>query len=132
MNRADQKELGRYVRFVADEMGLRDWTFNLYYECDEDDCYAVCRTTYGRKQADIRFCDDFRDMKPDAQRHTVIHELLHCHFAAAQDLPRNELLRQLGQSAYDLFMGAYRQAQEYGIDGVADAIEKHYPLIEWP
>jgi hypothetical protein len=135
MNRADQKELGRYVRWMGDELSLRDWTFNLYYKIDdpeEQDSYAICFPTYGRKHTDIHFCTDFRDLKPEAQRHTVVHELLHCHFAAAQEFVRVELGRHLGQGAYNIFMGAYRQSQEYGIDGVTEAIAKKYPLIDWP
>ena len=135
MNRTDQKELGRYVRWLGNELGLRDWTFNLYYEItdpDEQDSYAICFPTYGRKRADIHFCTDFRDLKPDVQRHVIVHELVHCHFAAAQELPRVELSKHLGQTAYDIFMGAYRQAQEYGIDGVTDAIAGKYSLIDWP
>jgi hypothetical protein len=133
VKKADRAELGRYVRWVANEIGLRDWTLNLYYDgLGEEDLYADCTPIFGRKVADIRFCSDFREQKPEAQRHTVVHELLHCHFAQEQEFLRTDMCKHLGQPTYDMFFSAYKSMHEYAIDGVADGIESRLPVIAWP
>lgn len=133
MTPRDRLALGRYVRRVADLMGLRDWTLNIEQEpCDDENC-AMCAPTYGQKRASLSFAPHFRhDDSAESQRQTIVHELLHCVFAAEQDHIRLSLLKHLGQSTYDVFNDAYRQMHEYAIDGLADAIAPHMPLIKWP
>ena len=60
--------LGRYVRWIADEIGLRDWHFDIDDEPPEDPemyegqqrLFADVCPTPGRRQAKIRVCEDFR------------------------------------------------------------------------
>lgn len=133
MTKADRAELGRYVRWLANELSLRDWELVLFHRNpDDEDDIATCDPTYGRKRAEISFRDDFRTQTPEVQRHTIVHELLHCHFAAMQEFIRIQTLKPLGQGTYDMFQGAYRQALEYGIDGITDGIAHRFPLIDWP
>lgn len=132
MSTRERAALGRYIRWVANALGLRDWTFELLKDPCDDDCWAVCSPTYGRKLAKLSFSSDFRGHDPSSQRATVVHELLHCVFAAEQDHVRTHLPRHLAQSTYDVFQDTYRQMHEYAIDGLAVAIAPHMPLIKWP
>lgn len=125
--------LGQYMRDRADELGLRDWhLFLTHIPPDDEDADGICTPTEGRKHATIKVCRDFKEqLKPDAQRAVIIHELLHCHFQAAVDMVRVDLPRLLGQPAYDVFFPAFRRSMEYAVDGITDAIADKFPLIEW-
>ena len=132
MKKADRKELAKYVRWLANELGLRDWTITIHYGGISEDEFAVCSPTFGRKGADISLCEDFRDMEPVVQRHTLIHELLHCVFAQEQEFIRKDTKDIFGLTVWEVFFAAYTSMHEYAIDGVTDAIEAKYPLIQWP
>ena len=133
MTKADRKELVRYVRWLANELGLRDWTINLHYaDTDDEHSFAETRTTFGRKIGDISLCEDFRELDPKIQRHTLIHELLHCVFAQEQEFIRLDIKGHLGMPAWNIFFSAYQSMHEYAIDGVADSIERKFPVIQWP
>jgi hypothetical protein len=50
------------------------------------------------------------------------------------EIIRNDLWegRLLGQEAYRAIECGFRRQMEFAVDGIAEAIAKHYPLIEWP
>lgn len=105
MKKRERKALCAYLRFVANEMELRDWTFNVQYRCDSEDAYATVHPIDGRKRATIKFEEDFR---------------------------RSDFESHLGSPADSLMFRAASRNLEYGVDGLAHAIAKHLPLIEWP
>src|SRR6187551_1392363 len=70
--------LGKYVRDVADEMGLRDWYFETMHgtpvrDDGSEDVGAGARIeiTWGKRHARIWVCRDFRNMRPDRQRQFI-------------------------------------------------------------
>jgi len=133
MRKRDRRELERYVRWVADEMELRDWTIEVSSEPPgRDDAIATMQPVDGRKLAVMRLCPGFRDREAEDQRHTIVHEILHCHFAAADHAVENDLEGLLGKPADGIFYEAFRRSLEYGIDATAAAVAKHLPLIDWP
>lgn len=132
MNAAERKALGEYVRWVANDIGLRDWTFKLRWEGCPEEAQASIEPTEGRRVAVIYFCDDFRSLPADDQRNAVVHELIHCHHAAATDIIRVDLVRQLSQSTYELLYGAFRRQVEYMVDALADVVAERMPHIDWP
>ena len=133
MNARERKAFGEYVRWCADAFGLRNWTFHVKYDVDiEDDEYGRCEPTFGRKVANLYFHSDLPEMDRDVLRHTVIHELLHCHHAQVQEFMRTDMVKHFSQAAYDLMFSAFVTMHEYAIDGVASAIDRHFPLIQWP
>jgi hypothetical protein len=131
MNDRDRAALSLYVRWVADELELRDWTINLSAELPPEGCHALVTSTYGRKLATIKFEDDFRSLDPEQQRHTVVHELVHCHLESATNIVLNDLEEYLGKTADQVFWNGFKRQIEYGVDGIASAIAKHMPLIDW-
>lgn len=132
MTRREFAALGRYVRWVANEMGLRDWTIEVSHDRAPSDCNAFVTNTYGRKLATIRFCSDFRTLSPEDQRHTVAHELVHCHLESATNMVLNDLEECLGKPADRVFWSSFKRQMEYGVDALAAAYAKHLPLIDWP
>lgn len=141
MRKRDRKELGRYVRWVADEMGLRDWHFDLDVEPPDDPemyegqqrAFADVCPTPGRRHAKMRFCEDFRfGLTADQQRMAVVHELVHCHLAALQHQCECDLDPLLGRPAITVFFNGFRRNLEYAVDGITAALTPHFPPIAWP
>ena len=140
MNQRDRKELARYVRHIADEMGLRDWTFEVKVgdpdEEDEipncDDALASIECVDGRKFAIITFVPDSRKQPPEELRDTVVHELIHAHLNPACEIVRVDAKDGFSQATYEMLMMSFRRSIEYAVDGLAEVISKQFPLIEWP
>jgi hypothetical protein len=120
------------MRWIADEIELRDWTITLADEPCDSDYTAKINCIEGRKHAVIAFNPEFREMDPDDQRQTIIHELVHAHHAICWRMVQSDLIQPLGQETYNIFADSYRRGMEYCVDAVADALAKHMPLIEWP
>lgn len=114
-----------YVRDIADRLRLRDWTIRVMDDEPEDkDAAASCQCIYGRKLANIRLAGSFLDDEPAEQRHTVVHELLHCHLDDAYWFAYGQLPGDGGTRE------AFVRFFEKGIDGLADAISPLLPLPE--
>lgn len=131
MKKRERKALGHYIRWIADEMGLRDWNLHLLREPADDDCNAQARIIYGRKVCSIRVSEEFRTFEPERVRHSIVHELIHCHTAAADNTVQHDLTEHIGVCAADIFHSGYRRHAEYAVDGLADALSPHMPLIDW-
>jgi hypothetical protein len=112
-----------YVRDLANRLGLRDWTLILTQETPQPGRIAEIAPVWGRKHAALRLSGEFFDRDGAAQRHTVVHELLHCQFATAQ-LYAQRVMVPHSYLALELNF-------ECGIDGVADAIAPLFPLPAW-
>lgn len=113
-------------------MALRDWTIDLQRQPCDDDCNAQASLVYGRKIVRIRVSRDFRGFDLERVRQTVVHELVHCHFAAADMQVEHDLPDHLGKQAAELFFDSFRRNMEYGVDAMAAALAPHMPLIDWP
>lgn len=144
MKKRDRRELERYVRGIANEMGLRDWTFtvevvkqvgrtwNKNKPQDGEEWCATCKPVIGRKYAELTFASYLRNAPRDDLRHTVVHELVHCHFYGLWDMLRRDTLMQMEQEVYDMWVVGVERHMEYGVDAMADVIAPHLPLINWP
>jgi hypothetical protein len=112
-----------YVRLLADLLHLKDWSFTVMTEGPEgESAIAAINCAEGRKYAHVRLSDNFLCSDPESQRQTLIHELLHCHLAAA-----DHVAGKMIKENFDLF----RLHCEYGVDGIADAIAPLLPLPTW-
>jgi hypothetical protein len=150
LKKKQRKAIEHYVRYCADEMGLRDWTLKVdlrvsdadLRETDDHDGSsevwgASCDPVRGRKYATIAFGLEVIDglLIDDRRvdfRQTVAHELTHCHFAQLWELLRIDLLEAgISQHVYDVLIKGIERNMEYGVDGVADAIAPRLPLIDW-
>lgn len=132
MTDRDWEALSRYVRWVANAMELRDWTLDLQRRPCDRGAIASIHPTFGRKVADIYFDEHFRTLVPEVQRHTVVHELIHCHLEPAANMVYKDLEEQLSKPADQIFWNGFNRQIEYGVDALANVIAAHMPLIEWP
>ncbi len=110
MRKREHAALSDYVRSCADALGLRDWLIVVDRTPCDDGSNAQSYLVYGRKLARLSFCRDFRDHKPEHQRQTVVHELIHCHFAAVDNMAEHDLEPQIGNAAASVFFASFPQA----------------------
>ncbi len=73
-----------------------------------------------RKRARIRLSPDFLDASEIDQRHTSVHELIHCHFVAIDCL----VAKSMTDKEYDV----YATTREWAVDALADAVAPLMPL----
>lgn len=139
MNKRDRKALAHYVRCIADEMGLRDWSFDIEIgDADVDlpweyiSAFASIECVDGRKFATITFADDARDQPREYLRDSVCHELIHAHLNPACEIVRVDAKDGFSQATYEMLMASFRRNIEFAVDGLAEVIAKQMPLIEWP
>jgi hypothetical protein len=139
-----------YIRFCANELGLRDWTIQVVFKPSVDDLRnvddhdsrsdvwgAALDPVRGRKHASVLLGDEVIERLLDGDkeefRQTVAHELFHCHLAPLWEQLREDLYesRLLPHPAYDLFIRSAERNLEYANDAMADAAAKALPLIDW-
>lgn len=132
MKKRDRRALLEYVRWVANEIELRDWTVELDRDaCDDDRAgHAVCID--GQRHVTVAVNANFRGYSPEEQRETIVHELLHAQHAVCWRMVQTDLAEPMGKIAYYVFCDSYRRAMEYTVDALSKALAKHMPLIEWP
>ena len=125
----DRSELSKYVREVADMMGLRDWAFAVEVEMSfspgDDNANIGC--TYGRKFATVKFRGDWPEWEPEYLRVVTVHELVHAHIDPIR-LPLANIRAQIGQTLYDVTHEAQVDYMEYATDGIAVAWAELLPL----
>lgn len=138
MRKRDRKALARYVRAVADEMGLRDWTFEIEIgDADVElpwETISSCASIEcvdGRKFATVTFPEDTRHRSREELRDTVAHELIHAHLNPACEIVRVDAKDGFSQATYEVMMAGFRRNIEFAVDGLAEAFAPHMPLIDW-
>jgi len=132
MNEYEFACLCTYVRAMADEVGLRDWTFTIMREpAKGDDLGAEITVTYGRRHANVSVCRDWNSLPDHERRHIVVHELLHC-FTNAPHMRTEVMLEDLvGAAVWPVVEASLRMDMEHVTDAIASALAKHLPLPEW-
>lgn len=126
--KGDRDELGKYMRELADLMGLRDWTVNVLDEAPDDDHHAAdVEVRYGRRWANVRLASDWASERPESLRATCVHELLHCHLKPTEWALNNAQL-PLGTLAFGILEGAYNDALEVAVDAIATSWAETLPL----
>lgn len=122
-----------YVRTLADLLHLKDWRIVVDNEPPptEPPALAAVKVTPGRKYAIVRFASDWYESAPEELRHTVTHELIHCHIAG-MDQAVEGAADVFGLPAYNLFANGFNMALEHATDGLADAVAGFLPLPTIP
>lgn len=120
-----RETLNPYLQRIAGLMQLKDWDIVLMDDGPNDpDALACVDCMRGRKLAAVYVADRLFRMTAEKQRHTIVHELVHAHFAAMH-LLLYKILSGDRWEAYDL-------AMEYGVDAVANVIAPTMPLPSAP
>ena len=118
----------RYVRLIADHMGLTDWRLELHYDGTEPEIAAHVSCVTGRRIAHITLSGDFGTFAPEEQRHVVVHELLHIHLDPMGQYAHDTLPGLLGGPVFTAWITAYRTANENATDAIAAALSPLFPV----
>lgn len=122
--------------YMGDELinplRLTDWTVELAKEPADDDCLASVNVTYGRRWAVINVCKDFTTETPEVQRHTLIHELVHCHTDPIRANLQHVIGRLYGTVAWESIYGPLHRDIELCTDDLANALAPFFPLPSIP
>lgn len=127
---AQRSKLLKYVRSMADTLGLKDWTITISPDPVEKSANASAQVTCpaGAKIADIEFGADFASKSREEQRWTVVHELVHLHFEPMALMTEEVAKKTMSPEAGSVFSAAFIHELEYGVDGVAVAVSPLLPL----
>lgn len=132
--------LQAYVRDLADRLGLRDWTIRIDKEPASDGACAEIQCLSGQKRAILALgknfytpedCDTAGEIA-DWQRHTLVHELVHCHLASARQSVEDALDALAKPKASDAVFVSIDLQLEYATDAVADVVAPLMPLPNLP
>lgn len=125
MTEEQRMNLSAQVRRLADELGLRDWTFSVLAEPVENETTAaMIQPLSGRKHARLQVCADWQNYP--AKQEAIVHELLHCHLAPAADVIRVDLEAAgiLSEAQHEWLWAQLRRQIEYTVDGITMAIAR--------
>ncbi len=130
----DRHELGKYIREIADIMGLRDWHVDLRIaplktdEPDDDSVpLAEIQCAFGRRYAHVTFVPGWENGDPEMVRMVVCHELVHAHLSLMGWITNN-VHDALGNVAFSVFRASYHDAEELAVDAIATAWAETLPL----
>lgn len=123
-----------YVASLAHDLLLDHWTIKLLPEKHGQDVIAQTFVASQGRFAEVSLHPSLFDEEHDEGdvRQTIIHELLHLHVENLFDDMLGMLESALPAAAFEPLKRRQIWQMERAVDGLADAIAKHYPLIEWP
>lgn len=123
-----------YVNDVRRRLFLGNWGIEVLRRLPEDDeAIAEIDSCAGRYVATLAFGPSFWTHKPESQRQTIAHELLHLtHFMVADAVRLGEYKRELGQTTYDHLYAQVKLGLEYMVDQLATIVAELLPLPEIP
>ncbi len=118
MNKTETK---KYIRLMADSLGLKDWKIEVNFTDCDPNCIAQVGRVYGRKWGQIRIGEKFDKASEKDKKSAIIHELLHLHQA-----PMYNFVETLGLNPET--MRTFDVITEYIVDGLSVGIADNYNL----
>ncbi len=116
-----------YTRSIAKLMGLGEWELVLDDGSACEDCLAEIDATYGQRHAKLSLCKQWDTLDSDTQRATIVHELLHVHFAHYSQLAY-DMLNALDNGSSKAGTAAMILCEEYVVDAIALSWAPFLPL----
>lgn len=117
-----------YVHECARAIGLSEWEIEVVRDGLPEHVFARCDVPLARQAAKITFGPQFFESSPEEKRATILHELLHCHFAQITEVVDESLPALLGRPAYNVFDNAHNLALEGCLDAIAVSVARLLPL----
>lgn len=119
----------QYVARLANLMGLEGWTFEVQGDpCDKDNM-AEIDAVYGQRFAKVYLSQDWHTFSPELLRDTLVHELVHAHFAPMSELS-HDLLDAAAKKHAKTAKAALSYMEERIVDQIACAWARTLPLPE--
>lgn len=127
----DRDYIGPYLRYLADNVGLRDWHIHFAYDPSPDGTDGQCNLAYGRRRAEISFKKEWMKEDESEFRDTCLLELIHCHTEQIIQ-PLQDIEDVLGKVMHAPLYNATVNGLEHCIDAIAYDWGRHLPLpSEW-
>jgi hypothetical protein len=117
--------------FVASAMpilNLANWKVTILTDVAPEDRYADIEPNEQAQTANLRVGNLFWAQKPEDQRLTIVHELIHLHLCRL-DQAVDRLEPVLGSAAWTPWAGVYEDAYERATDAIAELL---VPLVPIP
>lgn len=123
-----------YLRVAQEKLFLRDWTITVDWSrsCKSDDAIATCTPMADSRHATVRLSRKFLTETPKMQTQILIHELVHCHLFALQDVAERTVEAAMPKGAYVVFNVALTVHVEMTVDALADAFAGLMPELVLP
>lgn len=115
--------LGKYMAYLAEEVGLRDWSISLSDDPCDDVLAGTCQPIRGRRVACIALNSAWMDADPCDLRETIVHELLHCHTEPIT-YPLASLRDLVGSVIHDHLETTQSMALEFAVDAIASSFAR--------
>jgi len=84
------------------------------------------------RHATVRMSLKFLSLSPQLQSQTLVHELVHCHLFALDELARSSIEVAASKKAAAMFNVAFNSAIELTTDALADAFSALLPPLVLP
>ena len=123
-----------YVKNLQKILRLQDWKISLDWKkfVDDDDAYATNTPIGHTKRSVIHLSNMFLGLNNEDQAQTLIHELLHCHLFALDNLAGDTVDALGSKSAGKVFEVALEATVECTTDTLADVLLPFVPIFELP
>lgn len=125
-----KKDLLAYIKTIAVEMGLSEWTFDV--EGTDPLCNNACEVvpSHRRTHAVLRFSKYFHKAPAEERRYLVIHELEHVWDSNLEDVIKSGIAKIEKESGIDCsqLIESIDNCLEYRVDRHAKAFSKRLPL----
>jgi hypothetical protein len=132
LSEAQRSYLEAWLRETGDNLGLRDWTITATAYIAHDNGMASSFIRNRSDTTEIAVARDFAAQSPDAQRATLVHELLHPHFHRITQLAVELIENELGKRTEAVIDTALTFQEELAIERLAKAIAPFYPPVNLP
>jgi len=119
--------VSKYMRILADLMGLRDWELRLSWDAAEEGNMAEIMITQDRHIATIYLAENFTTWTREETRNTFAHELAHI-FLDAPERVVDDAAGALGETAFALLKKQHHRQIEIATDALAGALVRGLPL----
>lgn len=125
MSRMDFIRIGAALRWMGDQMGLRDWRLQMKWEPasmgehGRSDCLARIEVLWTIKTANIWLAEDFVSMPEIEQRRALCHELLHIHLDVLMLIGSETCEELMGKGPYRLLAEEMHRTCEHVVESMA-------------
>jgi hypothetical protein len=125
--------LEHWLRRQADRLGLRDWTIRMTAHApNDDDAWAVSHVQDNTEESVVSVSKAFLSQDAEDQRHSLTHELLHCHFYPVTRMAERLWASELGRRTEAVIEQAVQITEERAVDRLARALAQLLEPVEMP
>ena len=120
--------LETYVAACLPVLNLGNWKVTILTDVAPEDRYADIEPNDQAQTANLRVGNLFWAQKPDEQRLTIVHELIHLHLCRL-DQTVDRLEPVLGSAAWAPWAAVYEDVYERATDSIAEILA---PQVDLP